>query len=438
MNKGLSYGAAVLGAILILLALVLVFVVVPSQRVFPDDVDTTRVFNANYLYLLNADELVFEKYCPNAEAADFCDDEDTNITPDLHITRQVQVLETEGDYTLVCQELRFFADAEATDLVVEQYKLYVLDRGTLAAVGDGFPEGWIQVDAGAEIDCWSDPAAEAGTHPAYWEREGQVIGWPIEGTEQENYVGWSDDYRATVPLVYDKEEEHGGINTYKFTSESEPILIDDTHAAFIGLPSTILLPDLAQVLSSLDVEGVELSTTARLKLAQTIGAVTVEVTGVEPEESTGLLPAIPIPLIYYYEYDAEYWVEPTTGVLIDTHKVEIRTITFPPEIIEAFQASLEAENQDTEARNYVPPDILNTVLPIEVNTFEYSARETSMADAKADAEDAIGTLNLFGLYVPAALFVAGLVLLIFGFMSSRGGKDHGKPTSQSQGASSVH
>jgi hypothetical protein len=115
------------------------------------------------------------------------------------------------------------------------------------------------------------------------------------------------------------------------------------------------------------------------------------------ERFAELLPTLPdpVPLKYVYEYEGTYWVEPTTGVLIDTEKHELR------------QVALEL------------PGMPKPVPITAVYELHYTATDQSIEDAVKDAEDNMGTLNLvnnlfFALLALGAIFiVGGLVLLIW-------------------------
>lgn len=363
MSKSLGIGAIILGLISAIAGIVLMTVIVPGMKIFPDDVDTTRTFDVAYLTLLDAETLQFLVF---EEGGDH----------DLSINRIVRVEEVDGENTLIFEQ----QDLMNGDVVLaSQVKRYGLDRRTLTPADD-IPEAW--------------QSAEGN-----WERAGQVIGWPI-GVEARDYDGWNEDYREIVDLEFEEEVEHEGIRTYYYTAAYDPLPIVAEHAAVLGLPESLTTIQLAQLANSIEVEGLELELPARLRIIQVLSQALEDVTGQSDA----------VPLEYYYDYTGEYWVEPTTGVLIDTHKYENRAVTFPQDVRERFQEILEESEQDEEANNYLPPNVLDALLPIQVNTFYYEMTDASIQDAIDDAVPQRDNIQLFGTTIPIGLIILGVVL----------------------------
>ena len=195
-------------------------------------------------------------------------------------------------------------------------------------------------------------------------RTGLVIGFPI-GTEQRTYDGWSDDLQAVVPVEFVAVEDHEGVSTYHFHSASDPAALKDPavlamfpaaipKAALVGLaPQLDLAPELLQGL-------------------------------------TAMLPLLPdpIPLSYTYGYETNYWVEPTTGVLIDYTKDEARYLSMAGANVPVFHMVYEATDQ-------------------------------SIADAKDDADGPKMLLDLFEWLPWVVVGVGGLVALGGLFMLGR-------------------
>lgn len=367
MNSRTTQGLiAIMGVVFVAVGLLLMQVIVPGMKVFPSDVDTTRTFNVAYLTLLNADTLEFMQF-PEGEEHD------------LRIERNVFVEEVDGGTTLIRETQTLFnGDSPLRPPII---KYHALDRHTMEPI-ENVPEDW---------------AARDG----YWEREGLVIGWGI-GADERDYVGWNDDTRATVEMEYQEQQERGGINTLYFTSEREPELISPEHYTILGLPPSLTIAQLRGLAEGMDVSSVELTDSARAKLTP---AIINALRNVEADLQA-------IPLVYYYDYYGEYWVEPTTGVLIDTHKYENRGAAFPPEIMDAIREVLENDpnNQDPEAEDYLPPDIMDQLMPITVNRFEYVAAEQSVQDAVDDATSSRDQLITFGQTIPVVLIVFGVLL----------------------------
>ncbi len=365
-DKLLGALLAVGGVLAVVVGLALMLVIVPGMRVFPDDVDTTRTFDMQYLTLLDAETLQFITI--PEEAAD-----------ELMIERNVRVEAVEGNTTLIREEQNII---NAGEPLVQQIKHYALDRSELTPV-ETYPADWDGRDG-------------------FWPRQGQVIGWPI-GVDQVDYVGWNDDTRATSELIYQEEQERGGINTYYYTATGTGEAIAPEHYAVLGLPESLTTMQLAQLAAGLDVEGLELDMSAQLRLIQAISQALAETQGEDVEA---------IPLEYVYDYEGEYWIEPATGVLIDTTKFENRAATFPQDLRDRVGEILETSenNQDPEANNYVPPDALDALLPITVNAFYYEMTADSVQDAVDDATSSRDQLNTFGTTVPIILIFLGVVL----------------------------
>lgn len=120
-----------------------------------------------------------------------------------------------------------------------------------------------------------------------------------------------------------------------------------------------------------------------------------------------------VPVLYFYDYDGQYWVEPTTGALLNTVKYEHRAATFPPEILDHLSQSVAALGMD--------PEIVMGLLPVTVSEYQYNGSAESIADAQHDARQAIDQLQLFGTTLPIILVVlGGLCVLGGGYGIMRG------------------
>ncbi|MBN1200448.1 MAG: DUF3068 domain-containing protein [Anaerolineae bacterium] len=330
----------VLGIVLVLAGAILMFVFVPGMKQFPDDVDTTRRYEGTMPVLLNPSTFEFM----------------TDLEVDLE--RHFETEEVDGDVALVLEQ-QTLSDKDGNPLQVIT-KRYAIDRKTME-FADDYPDSWAEKEG-------------------FWVREGLVLGWPI-GTEKKEYTGWSDDYRATVALAFDKEEKIADIDTYLFTASQPPAPIDPAAAAAMGLPPALPKEQLAALIESADISPVVKS------------------------QLPGLLEEWPedtIPLAYYYEYEGWYWVEPVTGVLIDTKKHELRKVGLADEVLEAAPL-LAAMDEEQRA-----------LLRIAVSDLTYQGIEDSVEDAKQDAVDAKNQLDLFGTFLPLIGIGLGLILVIIG------------------------
>lgn len=331
--------ALVLGLVLVAAGLLLMFVIVPGMKQFPDDVDTTRNYEGTMPVLLNPQTFEFMKDL------------------DVDLVRHFKTEETDGGVALVLEEQTLSTQGQPLQQLV---KHYAIDRKTME-VSDEYPEEW-------------------ATTEGFWAREGLVLGWPID-SEQKDYTGWSDDYRATVTLKYDGEVTHdrSGMETYYFTASSEPRLIDPEAVTAMGLPAALPKDQLIGLIA-----GTDMPDLIKNALPNMLEAVEGDV-----------------PLQYYYGYTAEYWIEPTSGVLIDTHKVETRTVGLAEELLANSPLAALPEEQ-------------RAALRIAVFDLDYMATDQSVEDAKKDAQDAIDTIGLYGTTLPLVGIIAGLALAVLG------------------------
>lgn len=336
-----------LGAVLLLLGLivvaagvVLMTVIVPGMKRFPDDVDVTREYDGTLAVMLNPQDFTFMNDLP------------------VTIERHVSVQDTDGDLALVREEQVMNAGDQTLQNLT---KSYAINRETMEAVTSGYPDAWTE-------------------EPGFWPREGLVIGWPID-SEPQGYRGWSDDYRQVVTLDYDSEVIHdrSDLTTYYYTASSEAQPIAPEAAESMGLPMAIPKEALIGLMGQTDL----------------------------PPLIQNALPTMledwegDVPLDYFYAYEAEYWVEPTTGVLIDTRKHDLRTVTLGQELVAGSPlAMLPEENR--------------AALRVPVFDLTYQGADSAVADATADAEDNISRLDLYGRYIPIGLEVVGALIALLG------------------------
>ncbi|MCZ7539776.1 MAG: DUF3068 domain-containing protein [Anaerolineae bacterium] len=338
-----------IGLAAIVVGLLLMLVIVPGMKQFPDDVDTTRNYEGTMPVLLNAEALQFLTDIP------------------VELVRHFKTEATDGDLALVLEEQTL--SSQGTPLL-EMTKHHAIDRKTMEFVND-YPASW-------------------GDKEGLIERSGLVLGWPLDA-EKKDYVGWSDDYRATVPLTFAGEEEHdrAKIKTYHYTSSSEPQPIDPDAVAAMGLPTELSHAQLGQMIGGLDINPM-----VAAALPTLIGQANW------PD---------PVPLTYVYGYEADYWVEPATGVLIDTRKVEIRSVGFSDELMGSLVERISA-------LGLVDPALVEQFLPVTVFHLDYKATDQSVQDAKQDALDAKDRIALFGTTIPYIAIAAGIVLALLGLV----------------------
>ena len=162
MNRRLVGPAVLLlGVVLVVAGLLLMAVIVPGMKQFPDDVNTTREYTGTMPVLFNTQTFTFMTDLP------------------IDLERHFQTEATDDGVALVKEEQTLSSGGQPLQQLV---KHYAIDRKTME-VTDKYPSSW-------------------ATKEGFWPREGLVLGWPID-TKKKDYIGWSDDYRAPVVLKYE-------------------------------------------------------------------------------------------------------------------------------------------------------------------------------------------------------------------------------------------
>jgi hypothetical protein len=282
------------GSLVLLLGLLLVAAglgaklwYMPMKAVWPSDVDSTRTYEGTLVTMLNPAAL------PTMDVANLFF-RDVPILVDRHVTTEA----VDGNKALVKEDVVVNGPGGQPIPGLAATYWYAIDRKTTE-----------------EIPNFTDNSGVDNN------RQGLVIGFPI-GTEKRTYDGWSDDFQAVVPVDFVAVEDHAGMSTYHFRSSSEPAALKDP-AVLAMFPAS-------------------LPKAALLGLAPQLG--------LPPEMLQGLaamLPLLPdpVPLSYLYGYETNYWVEPTTGVLIDYTKDEARYIALGSGQVEVFHMIYQATDQ---------------------------------------------------------------------------------------------
>jgi hypothetical protein len=339
----LGIGLAVLGILSLVAAAILAWVVVPNRKVLPADTNTTRQFEGTARVLLNPQALAGG----NLREALL-----TNIP--VTAERTVKVVATDGNVAQVSDGRVLTAGGRPAG---QTSASYAVDRKTLEVAQTGYSSDW-SVDTVAE---------------------GLTVSFPI-GSQKQDYTGWVPDTQTTTPITFAREESKGGVNTYVYTSTvpageiKDPSVLSSLPPA---LPKT-LLGSLAGVLPLTDQQ--------KAGLAQALP-----------------LLAEPVPLQYTYEATSTFWVEPTTGIVVDVERQETRKagIGGPGGSVLAF-------------------------VPIYDVTTKYTSQ--SVADATSEATSKKDDLNLYGTTLPWILAGLGALLLIVGLVLALTGRRRGTGT----------
>jgi hypothetical protein len=323
---GLVLALGVFGVLCLAAAAILRWVVVPSQAELPADENTTRQYDGTAKTLLNPQAL---------NAGDLKTALLAN-TP-VKATRNVKALATTGSAAQV-QDTRTLTTADGRP-VGNTEATYAVDRKMLGATSD---------------------------HPSSWQvtpATGLTVSWPI-GAEKKDYTGWVQETQTTTTLKYLRQETKQGLTTYVYQANTQPSPIKDP-----------------QVLSTLPTQlpvGTLAALSAELPLSPDVKA-----------QLAALLPQLtqPVPLSYTYQASTTYWVEPTTGLVVDTQREDTR------------KAGITVSGQELAA-----------VLPV----FDVATTFTSnsVASAADDAKDHKNTIDLLRTTLPLILLIVGVLALL--------------------------
>ncbi|MBA3489381.1 MAG: DUF3068 domain-containing protein [Longispora sp.] len=317
---------AIVGVLLLAAAAILYWVIVPNNKQLPSDTNVTRMYDGSAKVILNSRALA---------AGDLSNVLLTNVP--VSAERTVKVQATDGDVaeatdsrTLKAENGQELGKTEVT---------YAVNRKTLEA---------------------------AGEHPDDWQvtpHNGLTISWPI-GAEKKDYSAWVNETQATIPVKFVKEEDKGGVKTYVYQAESAAAPIKDTQ----------VLDALPKALPSTALAGLA----ARLPLPDATKAALARA-----------LPSLggTVPLSYTYQVTSTFWVEPTTGIVIDNQRQEVREAT---------------------------PGAAPLAVPIYDVSSAFS--EQSVKDAAADATDSRDSIQLYSKTLPLILLVLGLLALLGGLL----------------------
>jgi hypothetical protein len=322
---GLVVGVAVFAVLCLAAAGILKWVVVPNQAKVPSDENTTRRYDGTAKVLLNPQALV---------AGDL--NRVLIVNTPVNVTRTVRALATDGDAAQL-QETRTLTTADG-QAVGRTTATYAVDRKTLEATSD---------------------------HPSNWQvaqAKGLTVSWP-SGTEKKEYTGWVQETQSTTTLRYLREETKRGLSTYVYQASTAPAPIKDPQV--LGALPTSLPVSTLEALSA----ALPLDPQVKAQLAALIPRLTQ-----------------PVPLTYTYQVQSTYWVEPTTGLVVDTQREDVR------------KAGISVQG--------------TMVAAITVFDVATAYTSTTVADAAGDAKDDKDAIDLFGTTLPLILLIVGAVALI--------------------------
>jgi DUF3068 family protein len=323
---GWGIALTVLGVLCLVAAAVLVWVVVPGQKQLPADTDTTRAFDGNAALLLNPAAL---------SSGDLRNALLRNVA--VSAERTVRVTATDG----------------GTARVVD----------TRSLTAQGTPVG--RTETTYAVDRKSLQAAPARSGWSVTPHQGLTVSWPI-GAERKDYPVWVNETQSTATARYVRQETKSGVNTYVYEVSVPAAPVKDPQVLG-SLPPALPVRVLAGLGSVLPIPDA-----AKAQLAQA-------------------LPRLgdPVPLSYTYESTSTLWVEPTSGVVVDTQRRETR------------RAGIGGAGG-------------NALLAVPVYDVTTAFTQGAVSAAATDAKDAKGAVDLYGRTLPWVLAIVGLLLLVLG------------------------
>jgi hypothetical protein len=316
---------AVVGVLSLVAAALMAWWITPSYVArIPDGKDISRTYEGTFQSLLDPTALASGNLLGAVKQ---------NVP--MTVVQDVRAEKTSGGKALMSDS----RTTEAAGTKVEQTKWeYAVDRKSLEATS---------------------------SHPGSWNvipAKGLTVSWPF-GAQKKNYEGWTPETQTTVPLTYLRSEKKQGITTYVYEAKVPPTKIVDP-----------------QILASLPKE----LPTPLIKLLGSAGAV-------PPAQAAQLEQILPqlgaqATLAYTLQDDSTFWVDPSTGLVIDVHRNQQRV------------AALTLPNGST-----VP------LIPAVAATYQDTA--ASSQKAADDARHGRTVIRWLGVYLPIILLALGVVLL---------------------------
>lgn len=325
MSK-LKIALASLGALCLIAAALLAWLITPQwvARV-PDDRTLNRSYEGTFQTLFDPRALAQGDLVGAVK-----------VGLPLAIAQVVKVEKTSGDTALINDDRTTTAAGQPVEHT--QWS-YAVDRYSLEAVS---------------------------SHPSDWQvvpAQGLVVGWPL-GAEKKTYQGWVPETQTTSPVTYVRTEQKQGMTTYVYHGTVPPTKIADSQV-LASLPKTLPRALFAEAAASGALPPA---------LGQSLGAVLTRL----PD---------PVPMEYTFQDDSTFWVDPTTGLVIDVQRAQKRT-----------------------AEIAVPGAQPLPFLPVVAVTYQDTA--ASAKNAADQARSGQTAINWLGVYLPIILLVVGVVLLV--------------------------
>ncbi len=377
MKKVLKAATIVLGVIFILAAILWWTLGLNALLKVPGDIDVTPLYEGEMTWYVDPNT---SQPLPEGE----------EIVQPYEVERNIVSLDDEYDSSTAVLK-------ETDTLIIGGVKqeprtfVYTLDRNNMKNVADERAYAW-------------DESIKVDRSGAYF----PVL--PFDISREGDYPLWKNEVNAAIDTTYIDEEEKEGLQVYNFEVGFEKEPVWEPYLEVLGLPQELTFDQLASQLSALgvDVDGL-------MVLASQV---------LSPEDQQALVEATaqPIPLDYYWDWNAKASVDPKTGSMVDLY-MNNDLLSMQPDysslmglfsILMKYQqdpvmgpaleqlASLQAELMEAE-----PQRILKN---------NYVQTSDSVSDAIQSSKDTRGLLNLVRLWIPLIVIIVGALLLLGGII----------------------
>jgi hypothetical protein len=385
-HRGLSIAAVCVGAALLVGSVAFRVAAVPALERFPLNIDETTHYTGTATTSVDSATLL-----PLA----------TPKVEPLSLSRHVKVIDGDDERAVVRETVTIKAGPTTS---VEKYQ-YVMDRRSMTFVKD--PRQF----------AFGDPTATMHAAGAY------RINFAMGTTEDGKYLSYIPEADASVPLVLIEARHHhgdAGIDVMDFSSALEepvaPYYRD--HLEAMGLPMEVTA---AQLQGQLAAAGINVNAA----LADVLPLLS-------PDESKLLADTLtkPIPLQYFFEVGGKISIEPKTGALVDVH-AQREGIAVKPDLsgLTAL-APLFAKFSTIPSVNALSTGLatLGGRGPQAVQDLRYKQTVPSSVSAADTARSMGRRMTLAERWIPGAMALVGIVLLVLGLIGwrragTRGGGD---------------
>ena len=234
--------------------------------------------------------------------------------------------------------------------------------------------------------------------------------FPFGTSKDERYRIWKEEIGAPMEGEFIGEEEKQGLAVYNFKCNVEGKEVVVAYVEFLGLPTTLDFDQFKDILKGMgiDVDGL-------LALAQ-------QRLSTEDQQALSLVLSQEIPLKCYWNTEAEYSVEPKSGVIVDGYKTVESTTVKPDPAGLANLASVLMKYQQDPVLGPALQQLTSLAPALEeyqgqrLVKYEFKQTEESVGKSIEDAKKGRDAINLVKVYIPISVLVIGLLALITGLL----------------------